>query len=64
MADIKVAATWLREGKKVRRASWNEGFYLRERPSGFLNDDRGQNADWLMVEDLLSDDWQEFIWAN
>lgn len=64
MSDIRQAAKWLQEGKKVRRASWNEGFYLRERPSGFLADERGKPADWLMVEDLVADDWVVFEYVN
>ena len=64
MKDIKDAAKWLREGKKVRRTMWEKSAYIRLTPAGFFNDHNGVAAVWLMAEDLLATDWEEFTWLN
>jgi hypothetical protein len=64
MADIQQAAKWMTEGKRVRRANWSPQYFIGETPHGFLLDDRKENPSWLMIEDLLADDWQEFVWIN
>jgi hypothetical protein len=64
MSDIKQAAKWLLEGKKVRRAMWEKKAYLRLTPAGFFNDNHGVPACWLMAEDWLAEDWEIFEWLN
>lgn len=64
MADVKQAAKWLREGKKVRREIWGGPLFIRPTGAGFFRDDRKLPADWLMVEDLLAEDWEIFEWVN
>ena len=64
MADIKQAARWMHEGKKVRRENWTPRYFINETPYGFLQDDRKENPTWLMVEDWLADDWQIFEYTN
>ena len=63
MADIKQAAQWLLDGKKVTRtdAGFEDG-YLFTRMSGLLKwaDKRGTDFgdEILSAEDLLADDWE------
>ena len=61
MADIKQAAEWMKEGKKVRRKSaayWTlwmssdiSGIYTLQTTPGF--------SPQLDADDLLADDWEE-----
>lgn len=63
MADIKQAAQWMDEGKRVRRKRSNfytepigindNGFMSWLRPSGKLGD-----SIYLTPVDLLADDWE------
>jgi hypothetical protein len=64
MSDIRQAAKWLQEGKKVRRALWEKKAYLRLTAAGFFNDNQGVPASWLMAEDLLAEDWIVFEYIN
>jgi hypothetical protein len=64
MADVKQAAKWMQEGKKVHREFWAKSAFIRATPSGFFRDDRGEEASWLMVEDLLAEDWAVFEYIN
>ena len=64
MKDIKDAAKWLREGKKVRRTMWEKSAYIRLTPAGFFNDHNGVTAVWLMAEDLLAEDWEIFEYTH
>jgi hypothetical protein len=64
MSDIQQAAKWMQEGKKVRRALWAPSYFIRSTRAGFFHDDQGVMLTWLMVEDLLADDWEIFEWIN
>lgn len=57
MADIKQAAKWMMEGKRVRRKSWkNEFSYVSAKKNGCtINEYQAVNR--FDVEDLLADDW-------
>lgn len=61
MADIKQAAKWMREGKRVRRNGWHH-CYREER--GQIVDDGLGHTDYQGYEidtctsDLLADDWE------
>lgn len=63
MADIKQAAKWLKEGKKVTRSDsgWVDG-YLVLKWNGLLlfTDPQGTDfgTDVISAEDILSDDWE------
>ena len=62
MADIKQAAKWMQEGKRVRRKGWLEEELYLYLPEG---DDEAwaehpsyhYTADYTM-QDLLADDWE------
>ena len=65
VADIKQAAKWMKEGEKVRRPSFMEGFaYLAvERLKGVSGNqitttDNNIDLEPLMLTDLLADDWE------
>lgn len=65
MADIQQAAKWMMEGKKVRRARWAEvPCFLQSTRYGFLEDYRREPPNWLMIDDVLADDWEIFEWVN
>ena len=60
MADIKQAAEWMREGKKVRRSPWvPESVFCMMEDEG-LQWLYGKEALPLRVtmEELLADDWR------
>ena len=44
MADIKQAAKWMKEGKKVKRASWERGYC--HAPFAKVVDDDGKHTDF------------------
>lgn len=72
MADIKQAARWLREGKKVRISTWNKTSYVGlqsgSRELLALFDTRNLARTELeyvpAVADFESDQWEEFVWVN
>lgn len=62
MADIKMAAKWMQEGKHVRRSGWDE-----KCPNWFADwnenielDGRERVANDVFLEccDILADDWE------
>jgi hypothetical protein len=57
MADIKQAAKWMEEGKKVIRTynGWDK-FVFWESAGGSVYLDN----DTLFLEDLIADDWEIF----
>jgi hypothetical protein len=58
MADIKQAAKWMQEGKKVRRSVW--GILSIDAPYGTIRNSRVLRNDnfSLNLEDVLADDWE------
>ena len=57
MADIKLAAKWMRDGKKVNRVAWENTGYVRASRADLVYDEKGR--EWaLSIDDLLADDWQ------
>jgi hypothetical protein len=63
MADIRQAAKWMQEGKKVRRPHWYDGclLYYHERESiCILREDKVSVAQrtWITLMDLLAGDWE------
>ena len=56
MADIKQAALWLKEGKRVRRPDWwgNLVCYAQNHRIIYSNGERYE----IYVPDLLADDWE------
>ena len=52
------------EGKKVRRGFWTQGEFIRRSTAGFFRDSDGHEVVWLLVSDLLAEDWEEFVWIN
>ena len=62
MADIKQAAKWIQEGKKVRRAKWPPMYFWAEHsslPMVELHCANGTKQDAMFgAEELLADDWQ------
>ena len=60
MADIKQAAKWLQEGKKIKDPV---GFVVHLEDYLFLaHEDKSQYIP--SVTDLLSNEWEIFTWAN
>ena len=58
MADIKQAAIWMKEGKHVRRKSWEEDDQIHmSARSGLIRSHYGGRAD-LEPADLLAEDWE------
>ena len=55
MADIKQAAKWMNEGKKVKRVCWWSGYC--HAPFATVVDDYGKNTEFSVME-LLADDWE------
>jgi len=64
MANIQQAAKWLREGKRVRRPDWFDGFYLIVGADGCVQTAYENPFEDLEVEDLLAEDWEEHTWVN
>ena len=60
MADIKQAAEWMREGKKVRRSPWVSKSVFCMKKDESLQWRYGKEALPLRVtmEELLADDWR------
>lgn len=63
MADIKQAAKWLKERKKVTRtqAGWGSGYIvLNWKGLLMFSDLEGTNfgTDIISAHDILSDDWE------
>ncbi len=63
MADIKQAARWMGEGKKVGRPSFDDICYFYaegefEKFIYFKRGDDGQMTDVMSTEDLLAEDWE------
>lgn len=61
MAGIKQAAKWIKQGKEVRRRSWEEGFVWFTLSLVIIS--RAPNEDgpthaWVGHDDLLADDWE------
>lgn len=65
MADIKQAAEWIKEGKRVTRPFLDpsismgvsrEGSYIRVFVNGNLR--AGQDSAPMFPDDLLADDWE------
>lgn len=57
MADIKQAAKWMDEGKRVKRPdSEDDGVYAASNCKFVLRN--GQDVAWLQTTDLLADDWE------
>lgn len=61
MADIKQAAKWMQEGKRVRRPSWPRYEYLEangdDRPVMYWRRFK-ESARVPCLRDLLADDWE------
>ena len=63
MADIKQAAKWMKDGKKVTRldCGWVDG-YLLLKWNGLLKFSDGKGTDFgddvISADDLLADDWE------
>ncbi len=59
MADIKQAAKWMKEGKRVKRADWRAEFGTISTQGliYWLNDDSKPKG-YFSTTDLLADDWQ------
>lgn len=53
MADIKQAAKWMKEGKKVRRADTD---FVWDADTEFVSDQNGDEC--MHIDDLLADDWE------
>ena len=63
MADIKQAAKWLKEGKRVRRPDFGQGYSQGIDSCGYLRPYNPQgkivnNKRSLDPDDLLADDWE------
>ena len=56
MADIKQAAKWMDEGKRVRRPDWfgNLSCYTQGKRIIYSNKERYE----MYIPDLLADDWE------
>jgi hypothetical protein len=66
MADIKQAAVWMQEGKRVRCQYWpDKKFYLHQDEDGFVAGAGGYGNmpsnpyEEMEVSDILSDDWEK-----
>ena len=58
MADIKQAAKWMQEGRRVKRPDERDGVALRCRTNGWLSRSAAGKNPALHVTDLLADDWE------
>jgi hypothetical protein len=58
MADIKQAAKWMQDGKRVRRTLWGNSESIG--PQSYRQDvvDQDGERTRFLVDDLLADDWQ------
>jgi len=57
MADIKQAAKWMDEGKKVTRKGCRGNWVFRRGTEGEICLSRNSNP-IIFTEDLLADDWE------
>lgn len=55
MADIRQAARWMQEGKKVKRSLWEQG-YVKADGARTIDEDGKPTRFWL--PELLADDWE------
>jgi len=58
MADIKQAAKWMSEGKKVRRLAWHSSVMLRGELWISLLIEHKKVPATFECFDLLADDWE------
>lgn len=59
MADIKTAAQWLKEGKRVRLKTWDDESYIYVKDSGNnLIYDQGNHINHICNDYLLSNEWE------
>lgn len=60
MADIKQAAKWMQEGKRVRVKDWDDEWPSLESADGCIIHSKKppRKAPELDVDDLLSNDWE------
>ena len=69
MADIKQAAKWMKEGKRVKRTGWKpiseeislylqQGASICEGPYGLIHASGVMLPIWVSVNSLLADDWE------
>lgn len=59
MADIRQAASWMGEGKKVTRPGWGPGtYYEGTRISLYMPDREPTFVLYFFTFDLLADDWE------
>jgi hypothetical protein len=56
MADIKQAAKWMGEGKKVRRSIWNDGETCESKNFRIVDQDGAPTKFWK--QELLAEDWE------
>lgn len=64
MASIQQAAKWMKEGKKVRRPSFQDKEYFWANDFSFIKYETGEWVDMLEIEDLLAEDWEILTWVN
>ena len=67
MADIKQAAKWINEEKKVRRPDFIGDFYYKgtgRKNTILAGDGASMDDEGFNTEDLLADDWEIFEWVN
>ena len=58
MADIKQAAKWMKEGKKVRRKVWADWYPSWVMQDGEVRMDGVVDDPVLAISSLLADDWE------
>ena len=63
MADIKQAAKWMNDGKRVTRRIWPNKSYLIRNDGGFGHEEPDEMPHWhkwikLNLDDLLGEDWK------
>jgi|GEM_PF-3495460 hypothetical protein len=62
MADIKQAAKWMQEGKRVRRPKWPPLYWWlipKRFPVVQLHSPKGATQDAMMgADELLAEDWE------
>lgn len=56
MADIKQAAKWIQEGKKIRRKSWGNNCWIQDNLEYYVDNKYNASFVWLLCH-LLADDW-------
>lgn len=56
MADIKQAAKWMQEGRRIRRPEWHGTLYCYAQGHRILYSDRERYE--MYVPDLLAYDWE------